>query len=835
MNTSIAPVAIIGAGPYGLSVASHLAAKGIEPLVFGPAMDSWRNAMPRGMRLKSEGFASSLSDPKDQFTLETFCVEQGLPYADLDLPVPVEAFAAYGEAFQRRFVPQLDPRVVRDVTEAPHGFSLRLEDGTRVEARAVIVAAGIMPYKTMPDVLSSLSSARVSHTSDRADYSSFAGRHVAVIGAGASAVDAAASLSRAGATVTVVTRRQGVTFHAGSGPRGWWKRVVAPLTPLGPGWKKLLCVRAPLLFRILPARLRVAIVQRYLGPAPGWSAREDFEGKVALKPLSTLVAARETARGVELAIATADGRHETVVADHVVAGTGYAIDVARLRFLAPSLRERIGLTEKAPKLTASFESTVPGLYFAGTVASYSFGPMLRFVCGTRFAAKQISDRIVAVEARLSRRGRPVALVPSPLGAPRVVFLTLLDDCGSDRIVAAMARLGAECAVLGAPDTFAARSRFTGTLFPLPRLGNHWTRSLLIERRLRQIVRDWRPDLVVPLDEHSARLLRDPRTFGRSTAGVRCLIERSLGSAEHFHTVCSRRRLVEVATAIGIRSPRQEPVRTLREAERVAASFGYPVVLKRDQTCGGFGVAIVRDDAALARAFRGASRKALAKRIVQAMLGLGGPGRKALVLQSFVPGPMAFCVVACAEGIVLDGMSFIADQINPPLTGASTVVRPINRPDMDEACRKLVAALGCSGLVSVDFILTPDGASVIELNPRPPASGHLGRLYGHDVYAALLEDRCGLAPGESRPSPVDVPGQVALFPRELDRDRRSAFLDQPASVLHDVPDDDPDLVGAYAAWLIRRHVADGELVHRILGFATKRTGPSQRFSDEPVLS
>ena len=55
--------AIIGAGPYGLSLAAHLAAAGADFRIFGKPLTSWRDHMPKGMMLKSDGFASNLSAP----------------------------------------------------------------------------------------------------------------------------------------------------------------------------------------------------------------------------------------------------------------------------------------------------------------------------------------------------------------------------------------------------------------------------------------------------------------------------------------------------------------------------------------------------------------------------------------------------------------------------------------------------------------------------------------------------------------------------------------------------------------------------------------------------
>jgi cation diffusion facilitator CzcD-associated flavoprotein CzcO len=104
---SAVDVAIIGAGPYGLSLAAHLGAGKVSYRIFGSPMSSWRN-MPNGTWLKSEGFASSLFDPESSFTLARYCQEHSVPYADVGIPVPIETFVAYGIEFQRRFAPHLD-------------------------------------------------------------------------------------------------------------------------------------------------------------------------------------------------------------------------------------------------------------------------------------------------------------------------------------------------------------------------------------------------------------------------------------------------------------------------------------------------------------------------------------------------------------------------------------------------------------------------------------------------------------------------------------------------------------------------------------------------------
>jgi len=123
-------VAIVGAGPYGLSIAAHLRASGVEHRIFGFPMNFWVEHMPKGMLLKSEGFASNLHDPRRWFTLDRFCNESGIEYADIGIPVRLETFSAYGQAFQKRFAPDLQRKAPVLYPDLPKGFSCNSTMGT---------------------------------------------------------------------------------------------------------------------------------------------------------------------------------------------------------------------------------------------------------------------------------------------------------------------------------------------------------------------------------------------------------------------------------------------------------------------------------------------------------------------------------------------------------------------------------------------------------------------------------------------------------------------------------------------------------------------------------
>lgn len=349
--------------------------------------------MPRGMCLKSEGFASNLYDPHAEFTLANYCREQGIEYAHLGVPVRLDTFTSYGLEFQKRFVPDLEDKLVTSVQQCGSGFGLQLSDETSVVAKNVVVAAGITHFAYLPPMLSDFPEELVTHSSKHTHLGHFTGRDVTVIGSGASAVDLAALLYDAGACVRIIARRAAIRFNSPPPDehRSLLARVRSPLTGLGPGWRSYFCTSAPYLFRHLPTHVRTEIVRRHLGPAPGWFVKEKIVGRVPTIVGCKIRAAQVENGRMRLDVTDGDGSQRTVVTDHVIAGTGYKVDLARLEFISPEFRARIKSIDESPELSSNFESSVPGLYFVGAAAANSFGPLLRFAFGARFAAERVSN------------------------------------------------------------------------------------------------------------------------------------------------------------------------------------------------------------------------------------------------------------------------------------------------------------------------------------------------------------------------------------------------------------------------------------------------------------
>jgi FAD-dependent urate hydroxylase len=403
-------VAVLGAGPYGLSVAAHLLEAGVECLAFGKTMVTWRDHMPAGMFLKSEPFASSISAPTAGLALRDFCATTRSDYHERVTPVPLERFVAYGDWFADRMVPGLVPAEVSLVAKTDRGFRLVTDDGDRVQARRVIIATGLLPFAHVPPTLGTLPPERVSHSSAYGDLSRFCGVRVAVVGAGQSGLETAALLHSAGATVTVIARQPSVlwTDIPIAGEDTLVGTVRRPTAPLCSSWHCWGYSNLPGLFRLLPDHVRQDKAWTFLGPAGAWWLRPRVDGVIPLLTGHTVRDASTSGARVQLVVDSSLGG-AVVMCDHVIAATGFRVDLSRLTLLDPGLRAAVGTAGGSPILSRTLESTVPGLYFVGPPAAAAFGPVMRFVAGSGHAARRVTRGIKGRRRRGGRAGDPHAI------------------------------------------------------------------------------------------------------------------------------------------------------------------------------------------------------------------------------------------------------------------------------------------------------------------------------------------------------------------------------------------------------------------------------------------
>jgi thioredoxin reductase len=383
-------VVIVGAGPYGLSLAAHLRARGVAFRIFGPPMKFWRN-MPRGVNLKSLAFATNIHVPEEGFTFPEWCRSRSLE--DFE-PCTMESFATYGLWMKDRFVPGVEPVEVAKVSTRGRGFVVALATGELLSARRVVFATGLSYFARMPAALAGLPPELASHTFGHTDYARFAGKEVAVLGAGASAIEAGALLHEAGARSQVLVRAREAVFHGRTNrERPLSERLRCPLSVLGAGRMNWAIEKVPFALRMVPERRRVRFVTRYLGPASPWWIHDRVVGKVPIRVNTQVVASERVGDRVRLHLREEGMEGRTLEVDHVVAGTGYEFDLDRVSILDSDLRARVRRVERAPALSFHFESSVSGLYFIGPVSSLSFGTLFRFVCGAEYAAPAVARHL----------------------------------------------------------------------------------------------------------------------------------------------------------------------------------------------------------------------------------------------------------------------------------------------------------------------------------------------------------------------------------------------------------------------------------------------------------
>src|SRR6185437_11458741 len=391
---TISDVIVIGAGPFGLSISAHLKNQGIEHTIVGRPMNTWRAHMPLGLFLKSEPYGSAISAPGRGYDIATYSRLHGFDdYVDRVGPLSLDRFLGYADWFTEQLVPDVQDLTVTKVTPRDGGYVVEFAEEVPAFVRQVIVATGVLPYAHIPSELSDLPADLMTHSAVHDRLDQFRGRRVAVIGAGQSSLQTAALLHEAGADVQVVARRNEIIWEEQVAPEiGLLDYIMRPPSKLCEGWG---CAfyDSPDAFRMLPESIRTKKALSALGPKGAWWLRDRVEGVLDVLLGHQLKSAEPHGSGVLLHL---DGpERSSVTADHVIAGTGFRVDVARLEFLSEEIQAGLVKRANCPLVNRAGESTVPGLYFAGSPTMVSLGPGVRFISGTHQTAAQLARSVAS--------------------------------------------------------------------------------------------------------------------------------------------------------------------------------------------------------------------------------------------------------------------------------------------------------------------------------------------------------------------------------------------------------------------------------------------------------
>jgi cation diffusion facilitator CzcD-associated flavoprotein CzcO len=356
--------------------------------VFGQPMRTWRTLMPLDMLLRSDWEHTNLSAPGDAGTLDAWTKATGEQRVE---PTPLSAFLRYGDWFRERFVPDLDEREVTRVEPAGGGFRVHTGAGSEVEAGQLVLAVGVTPFPNRPAAFERVEDDRVSFAIAEQSFEALRGRRLIVVGAGQNGLESALLAHRCGAEVEILVRSQVRWYapHEPYTPRGPLQRrlyrLAYPVVGFGPPPLNRV-VQHPDAFARLPAALRERLNRRILraGGAP-W-IRAEIDGHVPISEGVEVVRVEAGGDAVRLHLSDGSARE----ADHVIVAVGYRFDLARLTILDEAVRRSIALSGRWPRLDRHLRSSNRAVFMAGYPAEGQFGPLSRFVEGTRFAASRIA-------------------------------------------------------------------------------------------------------------------------------------------------------------------------------------------------------------------------------------------------------------------------------------------------------------------------------------------------------------------------------------------------------------------------------------------------------------
>lgn len=373
-----ASLLVIGAGPYGLSVAGRALERGIDTLVVGRPMGFWKDNMPEVMFLRS-GPDWHL-DAAGIATFEAFLEERAIRHDEVD-PVPIAVFLDYATWFQAQKGVVVDQRFLRRLSKTEGRFVATLEDGSQLTADRVVAAPGNRYFCHFPDWAAVLPDGVGVHTCDLVSFDDMAGVRALIVGGRQSAYEWAALLGDHGAEHVDIVHRHAVPRF----DRVSWKFIDAYVnaTMRTRGW-----------WRSLSEDEQGAITRQFweVGRLTlEWWLTPRLQGDRFHQRPGTHVIQTAARHDGTTAVMLSDG--EGLIVDRIVFATGYKAELPRVPYLQDVISD-IEQSNGFPILDEAFNSSVPGLYLPGFVSTQDFGPFFGFTKACPAAATLIVDDIL---------------------------------------------------------------------------------------------------------------------------------------------------------------------------------------------------------------------------------------------------------------------------------------------------------------------------------------------------------------------------------------------------------------------------------------------------------
>lgn len=362
---------IIGAGPYGISIANSLHKKNIPFAIAGKTFSLWYEHTLDSMSIRSDWHSSEIYEADDKYSVRDFiCRKYSLAQAKkiMSHKLPVDVFRDYLRFIESDVPYKITSQHVVKLSKNGNTFISELENGDKIESEAVVLATGIEAHKYLPESLQNLNTPDLIHTWDVHKYAAWKNKSVLVIGAGQSAGEGIVHLYEHN-KITWLTRKAPLFFSE-------------PLNLPTPVFKFTLYLSP--YFYYLPNWVRKKFAKIFVIS----TITPDLKEKTMSDNVRRVNDDVDNI-GLELNGEKIYSKKWNWEFDGVVASTGYKIDINNLKFVDAHLLNSIKAKDNFPVLDFDFQTSVKNLFIVGALSEPHYGPAQKFIMGTRHAAVRI--------------------------------------------------------------------------------------------------------------------------------------------------------------------------------------------------------------------------------------------------------------------------------------------------------------------------------------------------------------------------------------------------------------------------------------------------------------
>lgn len=364
-------VMIVGAGPYGISLAYELWSNNIDFVIAGKPFDLWLSHTLKDTAIRSDWNASEIFTKDNRFNLNNFIERHSPSHASKikEKRLPNDLFRAYlTDVLKNIPFPFYEQKLVH-LEQAENRFICEMEDGRQIVAENVVLATGTGVHQYLPESIKSVSSANIHHSWDVETYESLANKKVLVLGRGQSAAECVQHSLETN-NVTWVMRKPPVFYSE-------------PINLPVPVFK--LALHLSPCFYFMPKKLKGALGGKFVETTITPDMKHLFHsGKVKIY---------SNMDGDSLNIEKHSNQLYSPAIneyfDHVICATGFRYHIRNLTFLSESIHQKLQSDKIALHVNYNFETKVSGLYVIGGMVEPVYGPAQRFLMGMRHSTVRL--------------------------------------------------------------------------------------------------------------------------------------------------------------------------------------------------------------------------------------------------------------------------------------------------------------------------------------------------------------------------------------------------------------------------------------------------------------